>query len=124
VIHPLLCHVYDPEVILAEATRAALETEVHCFIDAVVHDKRALRRAAPLLEAARFRMIDRWSDGYVPEEPAYFLSVAGRGADRFVREGAIGAALGEALKAEARAGAEAGRFFGFMSFSGLRAERI
>ena len=65
-MHTPLCHVYDPEVILAEATRAPLETVMHCFIDAVVHDKRALRRAAPLLEAPGFRMIDRWSDGYAP----------------------------------------------------------
>lgn len=149
VMHTLLCHVSDPEAILAEAARVTkpgatavifdgdyhattvevspgdpLETVVHCFIDAFVHDKRFMRRAAPLLEAAGFRVIDRWSEGYVPEEPAYFLSVVDRGADHLVREGAIGAALGEALKAEARARVEAGRFFGFMSYIGLRAERI
>ena len=69
-------------------------------------------------------MIDRWSEGYVPEEPAYFLSVVDRGADHLIREEAIGAPLGEAMKAEARGRDEAGRFFGFMSYIGLRAERI
>jgi arsenite methyltransferase len=149
VMHTLLCHVSDPVAILAEAARVAkpgatavifdgdysattvevaagdpLETLVSHMIDAFVHDKRFMRRAATLLEAAGFRVMERWSEGYVPEEPAYFLSVVDRGADHLVREGTIGAELGDALKAEARARVESGRFFGFMSYIGLRAERI
>ena len=100
-----------------------LETVVRQIVDAFVHDKRFMRRAQPLLEAAGFRVVERWSEGYVPEEPTYFLSVVDRGADYLVRNETIGAALGEALKAEARARVESGRFFGFMSYIGLRAER-
>lgn len=149
VMHTLLCHVSDPVSILAEAARITkpgatvivfdgdysattvetapgdpLEAVVCQFIDAFVHDKRLMRRAAPMLEAAGFRVMERWSEGYVPEDPAYFLSVVDRAADHLIREGTVGAALGKSLKEEARVRVDSGRFFGFMSYIGLRAERI
>src|SRR6056297_203202 len=149
VMHTLLCHVAEPAAILVEAARVTrpggivvvfdgdytatsveltsgdpLDSVVGRFIDDFVHDKRFMRRAAPLLENAGFRIMKRWSEGYVPDHPPYFLSVLDRGADLLVREGAISAAFGEAVKQEARHRVDTGRFFGFMSYLGLQAERI
>ena len=148
VMHTLLCHVSDPSAILAEAARVTklggivvvfdgdytatsvelasgdpLDSVVCRFIDDFVHDKRFMRRAAPLLEEAGFRILKRWSEGYVPDQPTYFLSVVDRGADLLVREGSISPAFGEAVKQEARHRVDSGRFFGFMSYIGLQAKR-
>ena len=149
VMHTLLCHVQDPAAILAEAARIAkpgalvvvfdgdyaatsvevssgdpLDVVVRHFIENFVHDKRFMRRASGLLEAAGFEIVERWSEGYIPDDPNYFLSVIDRGADALVREGTVGKVFGEATKAEARQRVEDGRFFGFMSYIGLQAVRI
>jgi len=148
VMHTLLCHVKDPAAILAEAARISkpgatvilfdcdyaatsvevssgdpLEMVVWRLIEDFVHDKRLMRRAVGLLEAAGFQMVERWSESYIPDDPTYFLSVVDRGADLLVREGTVGVGFGDAIKAEARLRVEQGRFFGFMSYIGLQAER-
>jgi len=148
VMHTLLCHVAEPAEILAEAARIArpgaalvvfdgdyaassvsiaegdpLEAVVKRFIADNVHDMRLMRRAPAMLEAAGFAIEARWTEGYVPEDPAYFFSVVDRAADHLAGEETITAATAEALKAEARSRQSTGRFFGFMSYQGLRAIR-
>jgi SAM-dependent methyltransferase len=142
VAHTVLSHVPAPDRVLAEAFRVLrpggtfavfdgdyatltleqspgdpLQACARAFLPAFVHDPWLMRRLPVLLDAAGFTGHDVHSHGYVQvTEPRYMLSVVDRGADALVAGGVIGDGLAAAFKAEARRRAEAGRFFGQVSY--------
>ncbi len=127
ILHTVLCHVPDPQRVVAEASRALrpggriavfdgdyntmsvatstvdpLEACATAFVNNYAHDPWIVRRAAGLLFAAGFVSPRLRSHGYAQTgEPTYLLSID-RGAAVPVAGGHIGSELAEALKAEAR----------------------
>ena len=77
-----------------------------------------MRRLAREVAAAGFAVERFDSHGYVQTmAPDYLLGIVTRGADFLAAWGRIGPATADAMKAEARRRAEAGAFFGFISFA-------
>jgi hypothetical protein len=69
------------------------------------------------LESVGFQVQSVRSHGYVQTtEPTYMLTLIDRGADILSSSGALGAEAADALRKEARRRAQAGEFFGHMSF--------
>jgi hypothetical protein len=56
-------------------------------------------------------------------EPHYMLTIVDRGADTLISSGVLGFDTAEALKAEARRHADAGMFFGHISYASAVARR-
>jgi hypothetical protein len=74
---------------------------------------------------ARFVSARLRSHGYVQiAGPECMLSIVDRGAAALVAAGRIGAALGEALKAEARRRVATGTFFGHITYASLTASKL
>jgi SAM-dependent methyltransferase len=149
VVHTTLCHVPQPELVLAEAARvlrpggtlAVCEADYATItvalgesdplqrcIEAVragfIHDGWLARRLPTLLRSAGFELVDACSHGYLQtSEPDYMLTIVDRGADALASAPGGDRELAAALKAEARRRADAGEFFGFMAFVSLIARK-
>lgn len=149
ILHTILTHVPEPETILAEAFRvlksggslavcdgdfstATLQTGpmdplqvcAEALVEHFVTDKWLVPRLSALTQAAGFEVDPIRGYGLVETiTPSLAMTWVDRGADALVAEGRIGAELGEALKAEGRRRADAGSFFGYMSYAALTARK-
>jgi ubiquinone/menaquinone biosynthesis C-methylase UbiE len=145
VCHTSLCHIPEPERVLAEARRVTTPGGMLALFDgdyitttvalyegdplqacadaamrALVHDLTLVRRLPTLVREAGFQVVRLRSHGYAETaEPHYMLTIVDRGADALVTGGRLGAAAAEALKEEARRRAEAGEFFGHIAYASL-----
>lgn len=142
VLHTALCHIPEPERVLAEASRVlrpggtlavcdgdyatitvALgdSDPLQCCVEAVkaafINDLWLVRRLPALLLSAGFQLLSSRSHGYLQTaQPEYMLSLVDRGADTLAAWGRIGTELCASLKADARRRAQDGEFFGFIGF--------
>ena len=149
VLHTTLCHVPEPERLLAEAFRvlrpggtlAAFDGDYATItvalgdidplqecIEAVksvfINDAWLVRRLPTMLRSLAFEIVGSRSYGYLQtSEPEYMLTLVDRGADALASFGRIGPDLCAALKAEARRRAEADEFFGFIGFTSIVARK-
>jgi ubiquinone/menaquinone biosynthesis C-methylase UbiE len=145
VCHTSLCHIPEPERVLAEARRVTrgggaiaifdgdyatttvatsdedpLQACVDAAITALVHDRYLVRRLPRMIEEAGWEVGRVRSHGYVEaEQPRYMLTIVDRGADALVAAGTIGEAAAEALKAEARRRVESREFFGHIAYASV-----
>ena len=144
-----LCHVPEPELVLAEAWRVLraggslavcdgdyatvtvalgdwdpLQDCIEAVKATFLNDPWLVRRLPALLQSAGFEVVSSRSHGYLQVcEPEYMLTLVDRGADALASWGRIGPDLTAALKSEARRRAEADRFFGFIGFGSFIAHR-
>jgi SAM-dependent methyltransferase len=149
VLHTTLCHVPEPELVLAEAFRVLrpdgtlavcdgdyatvtvalgewdpLQDCIEAVKAAFLNDPWLVRRLPALLRAAGFEVVSSKSHGYLQvSDPEYMLTLVDRGADALASWGRIGPELAASLKAEARHRAEADRFFGFIGFASFIARK-
>ena len=149
VCHTVLCHVPEPERVLAEALRvlrpggtlavcdgdyatttvALGESDpLQACIEAVkaefLNDPWLVRRLPALLRSVGFELLGSRSHGYLQtDQPAYMLTIVDRGADALASSGRIGPESCAALKAEARRRVEADEFFGFIGFASFIARK-
>jgi ubiquinone/menaquinone biosynthesis C-methylase UbiE len=149
VLHTTLCHIPEPDRVLAEAFRVlrADRTLAVCdgdyatitvalgqhdplqdCIEAVkaefLNDAWLVRRLPALLRSVGFEILSSRSHGYLQtSEPEYMLTLVDRGADALASWGRIGPDLCASLKAEARRRAAADEFFGFIAFVSLIARK-
>ncbi|MCL6283376.1 methyltransferase domain-containing protein [Ruegeria sp. 2012CJ41-6] len=141
-MHTLLCHVPEPQEVVAEAFRVLkpggklvicdgdydtataqiadydpLDQIIRFMINQNVTNLWIMRQITEILTGTGFALGPRQGHGYVAEgEATYFMTVISRGADRMVETGLLFPETAEALKHEARRRVEADRFFGFMSY--------
>lgn len=144
-VHTTLCHVPEPERLLAEAFRVLrpggtlaafdgdyatatvakgtydpLEVCVHAFREYFVHDSWLVRRLPHLIAAAGFEVMTMRSHGYIEEgQSGYLQAWIDRGADVLVNAGRISNQLAEAIKAEVLRRNAAGTWFGYIAFASL-----
>ena len=142
VVHTTLCHVPQPERVLAEAARVLrpggtlavcdgdystitvalgdadpLQACIEAAKSAFINDVWLVRRLPTLLRSAGFDVVDSCSHGYLQtSEPEYMLTLVDRGADTLASGPRGGPELAAALKAEARRRVRADEFFGFIGF--------
>ena len=142
VVHTTLCHVPQPERVLAEAARVLrpggtlavcdgdyatitvalgdadpLQACIEAVKSAFINDVWLVRRLPTLLRSAGFDVLDSCSHGYLQtSEPEYMLTLVDRGADTLASGARGGLELAAALKAEARRRVRADEFFGFIGF--------
>lgn len=143
VSHTVLCHVAEPAVALAEASRILrpggrlavfdgdyatttvatgpadpLQACVQACLETVVHDPWLARRLPALLRDAGFADMRLRGHSYVeaPSSDGYLLTLVDRGADALHAAGRVGAETVAALKAEARRRCVAGEFFGHIAY--------
>jgi SAM-dependent methyltransferase len=143
VVHTTLCHVPQPERVLAEAFRILrpggilavcdgdyatitvalgqsdpLQDCIEAVKAAFINDLWLVRRLPALLRSVGFEVVGSRSHGYMQtSDPEYMLTLVDRGADTLASWGRIGPDVCQSLKAEARRRAEAGEFFGFIGFA-------
>ena len=142
VVHTTLCHIPQPELVLAEAARVLrpegllavcdgdyatitvalgeadpLQDCIEAVKTAFINDVWLVRRLPKLLRSAGFELLDTCSHGYLQtSQPDYLLTLVDRGADTIASNNVGGDELAAALKAEARRRAAADEFFGFIGF--------
>jgi ubiquinone/menaquinone biosynthesis C-methylase UbiE len=145
VAHTVLTHVADPEAVLAEMFRVLrpggtlaicdgdfstmsaaigdrdpLQACAESFIEHQVNNTWLMRRLPRLVRDSGFATGRARSYNFVEtEDPATTANWFRRGADGLVKEGRIGAELGEALKAEIERRVAAGIYFGGMKYDSL-----
>jgi ubiquinone/menaquinone biosynthesis C-methylase UbiE len=149
VIHTTLCHVPQPESLLAQAHRLLkadgwlavfdgdyatatvardafdpLETCIDAFRSGFVHDQWLIRRLPSLMAAAGFSVQPTRSHGYVEApEAGYLLTWIDRGAEVLVQQARINAQTADALKAEARRRSQEKQWFGHIAFASVLARK-
>jgi ubiquinone/menaquinone biosynthesis C-methylase UbiE len=149
VLHTVLCHVPEPEWVIADAHRVLraggwlavfdgdyatttvatgqtdpLQCCAEAAIAALVNDPWLVRRLPRLVAAAGFAQPRFASHGYAQTtDPDYLLTLIDRGADVLVGAGRIGPGLADALKAEARRRAEVSAFFGHIAYASVIARK-
>jgi ubiquinone/menaquinone biosynthesis C-methylase UbiE len=149
IFHTTLCHVPDPEQALREAHRVLradgwlavfdgdymtttvaidafdpLQPAVDTMVANFVQNPWLTRRLRRVLGGLGFTVSSLRSHGYTQTtDPQYMLTIVDRGADLLAEAGSISAQQAIALKTEARRRAEAGEFFGHISFISLIAHK-
>ena len=149
VCHTVLCHVPEPERVLAEAFRVLrpagtlavcdgdyttitvalgeadpLQDCIEAVKAEFINDPWLVRRLPALLRSVGFQLGGSRSHGYLQtDQPAYMLTLVDRGADTLAAWGRIGPELCAALKAEARRRAKAHAFYGFIGFASFLARK-
>jgi hypothetical protein len=89
-----------------------------------VHDPWLTRRLPRTLATVGFQVVSFRSHGYTQTtEPTYMLTLIDRGADILSGAGTLTADAANALRAEARRRAQAGEFFGHISFVSVIARK-
>ncbi|MCG3110593.1 MAG: methyltransferase domain-containing protein [Candidatus Manganitrophus sp. SB1] len=145
VLHTTLCHVPQPERVLAEAWRVLrprgwiavfdgdyatatvatgdfdpLQVCVEAFRQNFVNDPWLVRRLPQFLKAGGFEVMPMRSHGYVEApESGYMLTWIDRGADVLVQTGRVDKAHAKALKAEARRRSATQTWFGQIAFASI-----
>jgi SAM-dependent methyltransferase len=149
VVHTTLCHVPEPQKLLAQAYRVIktdgwlavfdgdyasatvatgdfdpLEACIEAFRSGFVNDQWLIRRLPGLIAAAGFSVQPTKSYGYTEApEAGYMLSWIDRGADVLVQAGRISSETAEALKAEARRRSHRKEWFGHIAFGSVLARK-
>jgi SAM-dependent methyltransferase len=149
-LHTTLCHIPQPERVLAEAFRVLrpdgalaifdgdyttitvalgesdpLQDCIEAVQAALLNDPWLVRRLPALLASAGFQLLSSRSHGYLQtSQPEYMLTLVDRGADALASWGRIGAELCVSLKAEARRRAQDGEFYGFIGFVSFIAQKV
>ncbi|HEY7062576.1 MAG TPA: methyltransferase domain-containing protein [Chloroflexota bacterium] len=148
VVHTVLCHIPEPERVLAEAHRVLrpggslaifdgdyatttlatgefdpLQACAEAAMAGLVHDRWLIRRLRTLVAAAGFEIASFRSHGFVETDPEYMMTLVERGADFLSVWGRISEQLAAALKAEACRRAEAGSFFGHIAYTSIMARK-
>ncbi len=149
VVHTTMCHVPEPERLVAEAYKVLrprgwmavfdgdyatatvatgdcdpLEACIDAFRNGFVHDRWLVRRLPRLIESGGFEVMPMRSHGYVEApEGAYLLTWVDRGADVLLQAGRIGEEQAASLKAEARRRSEAKEWFGHIAFASVLARK-
>ena len=149
VFHTTLCHIPDPEIALREARRVLrpdgwlavfdgdymtttvaiadfdpLQPLVNATVANFVHNPWLTRRLPKTLGSIGFRVASLRSHGYTQTaEPTYMLTLIDRGADILSGSGSLTAEAADALRKEARRRAQAGEFFGHISFVSVIARK-
>jgi ubiquinone/menaquinone biosynthesis C-methylase UbiE len=143
VFHTTLCHVPDPDIALAEASRvlraggklAVFDGDyvtatcatgdsdpLQAFVDAMmethVHDRWFARRLPKLVLDAGFDLEQLRGHSYVdaPSSGGYMLALVERGAAWLTASGTIADETAEAMRAEAQRRSDAGEFFGHIAY--------
>jgi ubiquinone/menaquinone biosynthesis C-methylase UbiE len=149
VFHTTLCHIPDAQAALREAHRVLrpdgwlavfegdymtttvaigdfdpLQPLVSAMVANFVHDPWLTRRLPKTLRSLGFEVRSVRSHGYTQTtEPTYMLTLIDRGADVLSAVGTLAADAAEALRKEARRRAQAGEFFGHISFVSIIARK-
>jgi ubiquinone/menaquinone biosynthesis C-methylase UbiE len=149
VFHTTLCHIPNAEAVLREAHRVLrpngwlavfegdymtttvaisdfdpLQPLVSAMVANFLHDPWLTRRLPKTLRSLGFEVRTVRSHGYTQTtEPTYMLTLIDRGADVLSTAGSLAADAAEALRKEARRRAQAGEFFGHISFVSIIARK-
>ena len=149
VFHTSLCHVPLPEKALKEAYRVLrrggilavfdgdyvsvtvalddqdpLQLAVNTMVDNFVENKWLIRQLPKVLTNLGLSLKAFRSHGYsAVSDPSYMFTLIDRGVEIMVESGMIGGNQGEALQSEARRRAQAGEFFGHITYISVIAEK-
>lgn len=150
VFHTTLCHVPEPEKMIAEAFRVLcpggylsvfdgdyaatsyaigpldpMQAASDAIQTSAVHDMWLVRRLTALVQEQGFRIARALqTHGWVETaEPTYSLGVLDMGIDTLTQAGRIGGETAEALKREARRRVGTGQFFASRTYGSLIAQK-